>query len=172
MKRAKVYFIMESEDYDNYGFAFSAENISPKEIQNWEETKPWLPISFELKDGEFADYLVNDLNIPLCSSKLKQIIQDIVAKNDSILWRPIFVNSNGKSIEDYYLKLKKILIDVIDIDKSEKQNNTIFNPYFIEEKIEDIFRCDFDLNYLFVSEKLKEAIIQSEITGIGFETWE
>ena len=56
MKRAKVYFIMESEDYDNYGFAFSAENISPKEIQNWEETKPWLPISFELKDGEFADY--------------------------------------------------------------------------------------------------------------------
>ena len=98
MKRAKVYFIMESEDYDNYGFAFSAENISPKEIQNWEETKPWLPISFELKDGEFADYLVNDLNIPLCSSKLKQIIQDIVAKNDSILWRPIFVNSNGKSI--------------------------------------------------------------------------
>lgn len=172
MKRAKVYFIMESEDYDNYGFAFSAENISPKEIQNWEETKPWLPISFELKDGEFADYLVNDLNIPLCSSKLKQIIQDIVAKNDSILWRPIFVNSNGKSIEYYYLKLKKILIDVIDIDKSEKQNNTIFNPYFIEEKIEDIFRCDFDLNYLFVSEKLKEAIIQSEITGIGFETWE
>lgn len=172
MTRAKVYFIMESEDYDNYGFAFSAENISPKEIQNWEETKPWLPISFELKDGEFADYLVNDLNIPLCSSKLKQIIQDIVAKNDSILWRPIFVNSNGKSIEYYYLKLKKILIDVIDIDKSEKQNNTIFNPYFIEEKIEDIFRCDFDLNYLFVSEKLKEAIIQSEITGIGFETWE
>ena len=172
MKRAKVYFIMESEDYDNYGFAFSAENISPKEIQNWEETKPWLPISFELKDGEFADYLVNDLNIPLCSSKLKQIIQDIVAKNDSILWRPICVNSNGKSIEYYYLKLKKILIDVIDIDKSEKQNNTIFNPYFIEEKIEDIFRCDFDLNYLFVSEKLKEAIIQSEITGIGFETWE
>lgn len=39
MTRAKVYFIMESEDYDNYGFAFSPENISPKEIQNWMKQK-------------------------------------------------------------------------------------------------------------------------------------
>lgn len=172
MTRAKVYFIMESEDYDNYGFAFSPENISPKEIQNWDETKTWLLIFFELSDGKFTDYLVNDLNIPLCSSKLKQTIQNNIANNDSILWHPVFVNFNNKSTEYYYLKLKKIIVDVIDIDKSEKQNNTIFNPYFIEEKIEDVFRCDFDLSYLFISEKLKEAIIQSEITGIGFETWD
>ena len=30
-----IYFIMESEDYDdNYGFAFSQENISPSKTQN------------------------------------------------------------------------------------------------------------------------------------------
>jgi hypothetical protein len=172
MIRAKVYFIMESEDYDNYGFAFSPENISPKEIQNWDETKLWLPISFELKDGEPSDYLVNDLNIPLCSLKLKQLIQDNIANKDSVLWYPALVNSERKSTEYYYLKLKNVLKDVIDIDKSEKQNNTIFNPYFVEEKIEDIFRCDFDLSYLFVSEKLKKIIEFEKISGISFETWE
>jgi hypothetical protein len=172
MTRAKVYFIMESEDYDNYGFAFSPENISPKEIQNWDETKPWLPIIFELSDGKFADYLVNDLNIPLCSSKLKQTIQNNIANNYSILWHPVFVNFNNKSTEYYYLKLKKIIVDVIDIDKSEKENNTIFNPYFIAEKTEDIFRCDFDLSYLFISENLKNIIEKEGVTGIGFETWD
>jgi hypothetical protein len=172
MKRAKVYFLMESEDYDEFGFAFSPANVVPKEIQNWNESKEWEVIQLELRDGAFSDYLVNDLNIPLCSLRLKEVIHINAKNRDAILWFPVEVKSSSEAREYYYLKVSQILKDVIDVEKSDTQNNTIFNPYFVEEKIEDIFRCDFDLSYLFVSEQLKNSIEKEKLSGISFETWE
>ena len=163
---------MESEDYDdNYGFAFSQENISPSKIQNWNESDEWEIITFELKGGDYADYIVNDLNIPLCSERLKIILQNSVKLNrDNLLFYPVTISYENKDRQYYFLK-PPVLEDVIDIEKSTFKNNTILNPYFISEKIEDVFRCDYDTSYLFVTENLMKILNNKQITGIDFYSW-
>jgi hypothetical protein len=167
-----IYFIMESEDYDDkYGFAFSPEGVSPKQIQNWKQSEEWSIISLELKGGDYADYLVNDLDIPLCSPKMKNIIENKSSLNkDDLLFYPVNISYNNSSHIYYFFKPPE-LKDVIDMTKSITKNNTIFRPYFIAEKIEDIFRCDYDTSYLFVTEKLMKSFEKENITGIDFYTW-
>lgn len=64
METGKVYFVESSEDYDerHYRFAFSDEGLSSADIQNWPNDAAWPELKMELRDGEFADYLVNDLD--------------------------------------------------------------------------------------------------------------
>lgn len=173
MTEEKVYFIMESEDYDDYhyGFAFSEESISPLEIQSWDMEKEWTKLKMELRNGSFPDYLVNDLDIPLCSEKLKQIIESKAKNASDILWYPIVVSDRKSERTYYYLKLKLVLSDIIDVDNSLKDNDMVYSPVFYGDRIRDIFICDCDESYLFVSESLKKEIEQHRITGLGFETW-
>lgn len=175
METEKVYFIESSEDYDDqhYGFAYSDSEVLPSEIQNWPEVEVWKKIKMELKDGEFADYLVNDLNIPLCSERLKDVIVKHTNNPNDITWYPIVVwsASHWMQKEYYYLKTNILLEDVIDFEKSDMEKGIVYAPYFIKEKVRDIFRCTYDDSYLFVSQSLKEIITNNNITGIGFETW-
>ena len=168
----KIYFIMESEDYDEYGFAFSPEDIEPKVIQNWDKRKEWSIIPFELQGGDYADYLVNDLNIPLCSEKLKHIIENNSPLNKgNLLFYPVDVTHENRTRTYYFLK-PPILENVIDTEKSVSQNNTIFQPYFIPEKVENIFRCDYDAEYLLITEDLMKVIQKECVSGIDFYTWD
>lgn len=169
---AKIYFIMECENYDDhYGFAFSPKDVSPKKIQNWNNSEKWHIISFELKGGNYADYIVNDLNIPICSEKLKNIIQNKSSLNkDDLLFYPVNISFENENQTYYFLKAP-ILKNVIDMTKSIIKNNTILYPYFISEKIEDVFRCNYDTSYLFITETLMKAIQEEHIIGIDFHTW-
>lgn len=176
METEKVYFVESSEDYDDqhYGFAFSDEDLSPADIQNWKQDIAWKELKMELKEGEFADYLVNDLNIPLCSKRLKDLIVKHADNSDDFTWYPIIIQSASSWTQKryYYLKTNILLNDIIDIEKSDIENGIVYVPYFIKEKIRDIFRCTYDESYLFVSQALKDVITNNNITGIGFETWE
>jgi hypothetical protein len=168
----KIYFITESEDYeDRYGFAFSDDNISPGIIQNWNNDIEWANISFELRGGDFADYIVNDLNIPLCSEKLKKIIQNKNSNQyaDNSFYSVHILKEKEKRL--YYFLKADVLADIIDMENSIIENNTIMVPYFKQEKIKDIFRCDYDPSYLFVTESLMNKIKSKNITGIDFYTW-
>ena len=171
MSQEKVYFIIESEDYDDkrFGFAFSSPEIIPREIQNWPENKLWQPLVLELRDGGFPDYLINDLNIPLFSKELKITIDKYAGNIDILKWYPVEVIDTKHTKPYYFLKLT-ILNDVIDINKSQKQHSVILNPYFIKEKIEDIFKCDYDESHLFITDHLKEKI--QNYSGLDFETWD
>lgn len=172
MTKANVFFIVESIDYDDkyFGFAFSSPDITPKEIQNWIESKPWKTLKLELKNGSFPDYLINDLNIPLFSSELKVVIDRNVRNKTNLIWYPVEIISDQREIRTYYyLKFKKTLNNVIDLDKSQNENYKIKVPYFIKEKIDDIFRCDYDESYLLITNYLKEKI--KNYSGLDFETW-
>jgi hypothetical protein len=173
MSEVRIFFISESGDYDDnlYGFAFSPDCINPAEIQNWDKSRIWQPIQFKLKDGDYADYIVNDLNIPLFSEKLKQIVLKSAKNVENISFYPVFISKGNENRMYYFLKLSIILRDVINLDKSVVENNTIMRPYFIEKRIEDIFRCDYDTDYLFVTEYLMNSILKEEISGINFYTW-
>ena len=172
MSQAKVFFIIESEDYDDvpYGFAFSDPSISPKEIKKVDKDL-WKPIEMELRDGEFADFLVNDLDIPLFSEKLKNLTDSFVIDSDYISWFPIIVK-NTRQINTYYFCKINTYCECIDFDKSFKDGEMIKIPYFIKDKIKNIFRMQIDSDYLFVSEDLKKAIIDNQITGLDFAKWD
>ena len=176
METEKVYFVESSEDYDDqhYGFAFSDEGLSPADIQNWKQDIAWKELKMEVMDGEFADYLVNDLDIPLCSKRLKDLIVRHADNSDDIIWYPIIIQSASSWDQEryYYLKTNILLDNVIDLEKSDIEKGIVYVPYFIKEKIRDIFRCAYDKSYLFVSQALKDVITNNNITGISFETWE
>jgi len=174
MSQAKVFFILESDDYDEipYGFAFSDSNISPEAVKKISDIESWKPIEMELRDGEFADFIVNDLNIPLFSEKLKNLTEFFVSDSDHISWFPVIIKKGNEKKTYYYCKLQTYLEGCIDFDKSVIDGEMMLNPYFIKEKIKNIFRVRIDDDYLFVSEDFENAIVESKITGLSLYTWE
>ncbi len=173
MSEENIYFILESENYDDipYGIAFSDPKVAPEEIQNWNNSKAWQIIKMELKTGTFADYLVNDLAIPLFSEKLKNIIQDFPYEKNYLSWFPIEVHNQETVIIYYYLKLNEILVDTIDYNKSTIENDTIIVPYFIKENTKDVFKIDTDSDYIFISSRLKKRMEKENITGVDYYDW-
>ncbi|KAE9527485.1 hypothetical protein [Testudinibacter aquarius] len=174
MSQANVFFIIKSEDYDDvpYGFVFSEPDISPKEIKNVNNPDLWEPLTMELRDGKFPDFLVNDLDIPLFSERLKGIVDSFVSDANYINWFPFAIKSKTEIRIYYFCKINIYSDDCMDFDKSIKDGEMIIVPYFITSGIKSIFRVKIDSGYLFVSEDLKNVIIDNQITGLEFANWD
>lgn len=83
-----------------YGVAYA-----PKEYDSYEDSRlsgykraletfkgaNEIPCSFELRDGGWADYLCNDMNYPLFSIKLKDLIENEVRVKLHTRWLKVYV---------------------------------------------------------------------------------
>ena len=172
----KVYYLKPSKDYEKkrFGFAESPAHINssllyegvPLEIE-------WKLITLEMPYGDFPDFLDCSLNKPLCSNELKNLINENCNNKAYINWLPVNI-SNGVKLETYYfLHVPHFTPNVIDMDKSWRDEDVIFAPHFKRELIinKDVFASDDDLTKVYFSEKLKKSIEKSNLKGVGFDSW-
>lgn len=74
-------------EYAPFGVAYAAAHVpalllppSGTRVQNW------MPLTLELRDGEYADYLANDLGARLCSRRMREVVDASCTEHDDIQW--------------------------------------------------------------------------------------
>ena len=174
---SRVYFPYESEDYDKkkFGFGYSPENIDVCIVsEGLPLEKKWERFIIEMRYGLLPDFLITDLNLPICSYKMKKIVVENCRNNKDIEWLPIDVNDGKTFIEFYILHVPNYIPYVIDMDKSDRDGDVIFSPHFRQELIQDndIFASEDDTTVVYISEKLKDILDNENLLGLGFESWE
>ncbi|MDR2910268.1 MAG: hypothetical protein LBV47_02725 [Bacteroidales bacterium] len=174
---SKVHFPYESDDYDRqkFGFGYSPDDIDVCMVcEGLPLETEWRKFTIEMRYGIFPDYLITDLNIPLCSGKMKNIIARNCRNSSDIHWLPVDVRHGNSVVEYYILHIPHYIADVIDLEKSDRDKDVIFSPHFRQELIEDkdIFASEDDTTTVYFSQRLKDTLEKENLSGLGFESWE
>jgi len=128
----------------------------------------WVPIIMELKDGDFPDYLANDLGCRLCSERLRTIFEKSASSTDELQWLKVLVRNSVKE-QTYFILHFSQPPDVLDKQK------TIFADHFVVKPVlsrvlvgkHQVFgypRCG-PLK-LFISHHVKSAVEEQGCTGM------
>ncbi|WP_198362756.1 imm11 family protein [Testudinibacter aquarius] len=123
-----------------------------------------------------ADYLDNDCNWALCSAKMRDVIEKHANNSSEITWIPVKAR-DGETITPYYAILIEKAFEenvAVNYEKSRKlRDGEIYSPHFNYDvvKDKDIFTLEDYPSYVFISEKLKDILEKSGVTGVGFGNW-
>jgi len=140
------------------------------------------PIELIIPDKQNGD-IHDNISVPpsygmLVGSKLKKVFNDFGVEN--IDWYQVTIRSNSKIVsEDYYLGNILTAINGVDFKRSELEldeddNRIVFiDKLVIRDDIEpgsmpDIFRLKEFLPLRVVSDRLKNAMVESGCTGIEY----
>lgn len=158
--------------YAQFGVAYGP----PDEEDFWapevgEKVNDWKCLKLKMSEGEFADYLANDLGLRLCSERLKRVLVPFCKENQHVIWLPVeVVNARGQLQCYYALHFLKGL-KALDSQKSVLVDDLVVKP---------VFRSEFDLDSMifglpkqggtlwFVSADVKIQIEAEGITGLAF----
>jgi len=131
-----------------------------------------LPFSFLLDNNIFEDYIMNNLDFPLMSLRLKSVFDKYKSTAPSFKWLNAKVQSkNKKYFFEYFLMTFTTKPDVLDFEKTRFIDNDYIYGFFSYEKIKNFsfFPHPRELaTSLVVSEEIKNEIIKNNITGVSF----
>lgn len=128
----------------------------------------WTPMQFEIENGKFADYQGNDWALPICSPKMRQIIDEHVSSKDVFQWLEAFIKK-GDETRTYYILYFPYRMDVLDLENSTMFGDVLIKPVLDRNKVSD--RCIFpvrDRSTTVICEKLQKALWASNCTCLTF----
>jgi hypothetical protein len=147
-----------------------------KKIENWNEE-----IKIYYKEGEIAlDYVPNVLSWLIFSDQLIELFNDCHVTGIQVL--PVKIYNEG-SVQKY---LKSNVVNVLNIQAAMNREKSVYIPWDdnpedikvirhlvmnhsnVDEKI-DIFHLAESLNYLIISQRIKDEIERRGITGCGYQ---
>jgi hypothetical protein len=163
----------EEKDYEPYGVAYAPEEVDLFVIPvSGIYVNDWKEIQFKLKGGEFADYLANDLGGRLCSSKLREIVNENISPKDKIQWLNVSIINENKEERTYYILHFPVNNYILNKEKSLiTEDGVVVKAVLDNESIKDlnIFTLPDESGITtFVSKKIKKIMEQSGCTGVAF----
>jgi len=179
MKQKFTFSLRVSDDYEenNYGFAESSDYVDPVTVyQGFPLEEEWQEPFFRMEYGEHIDFIDNDCDWIICSSKLKEVIEYHIGSMPNVVWLPAKVQ-NDEEVRTYYICLITSFLkmeDVLDIKNSRTlKNGEIYLPCFDLEKLKGkhFFALENFNNEIFISKQLKDILQKENFTGLGFEDW-
>lgn len=124
----------------------------------------------ELRQGLYADFLSNETGGRLCSSKLREIIEENRTAIDSLEWLEVDVLC-GDEVRPYAFLHFPLDLDILNEDMTKRVDGFIIKPVFDTAKIygRNIFSIPGQSSIrLYVSEVMKRKIEMSDVTGVSF----
>ena len=165
------YYVHWHED-DSLGVAWAPDDPALDVVlAEPESVHDWIPISFTLKDGGFADYQANSLGRRLCSERLMRIMENNRADADRIQWLPCTVTAHGGEERPYFVLHVPVHYDVLD------KKRTLFSgvdcvvrpcldtPAVDGHRVFALPRCKVRL---MLASVVKQAIESAGCTGLEF----
>ncbi|MEQ1607093.1 MAG: hypothetical protein ABL999_19685 [Pyrinomonadaceae bacterium] len=126
----------------------------------------------------WPDYMPNRFVWPLCSAKLRRVIDRHLLHDEGLYWISAKISGGGET-RDYYVVRFDTMHDVLDekLTTFVPGTNHLIRPWFSIRKVNalSIFPkpSEFDLwritSSLYVSESLKRDIEKEGVTGVAFE---
>jgi hypothetical protein len=166
-----MYYSLQRIDDPAFGVGYAPEDYSFDVLSEGKYCNDWRIVPFHLRDGGFADYQMNDLDWPLCSIRLKTIIDKTTSPRDHIQWLPAKVINNDEEEREYFILHLPERVDVIDKQKSIiTPDNLVVRPHFNVRAIGDhqVFSYPGGEFSVIVSEAVKGAILSHGCIGIDF----
>jgi hypothetical protein len=153
---------------DDGGVAYSPKENSIVFLEDLKNVQK-LPFIFTLKEGEFQDYLLNDLAWPIFSEKFKNILEHFLSNQDC-QWINANIEDSKNQYKAYVLKLNNKL-DVLDKNKTIfAADDFVVKAVLSKEKIKNlnVFLIPGSDFRIVVSKKVKEEIEKNKLTGTYF----
>jgi len=167
----RFYGVTYSEEY-SFGVGHAPEGYSFEILAEGIYYPEWVATPFVLNGGPFADYQANNLGWPLCSKKLKTVIEGHASPIDSFQWleaRVIAVNE--EDVRDYYILHFPERPDVLDKQRTlfAGDSDFVVRPYFSEQAIgtRRVFSYP-GRSTIIVSSEVRDAVLAANCTGIDF----
>lgn len=172
MSGNKVYFPCKSSDYDKekFGFGYSPSVNGCPVREGFRLTRPWEKFTIEVRDGILPDFLTTELNLPVCSGRMKQTVEEHCFNAGDVDWLPVNVDDGYATTEYCILHVPRYIFAVIDPEQSDRNRNIFFSPHFRQRAIRnrDIFAAETDTSTVYISETLKTALEKERLSGLGF----
>jgi hypothetical protein len=165
------YRILFQED-ENLGVAFTR---SPTELllPYTGRVENWISLGFELRDGDFPDYLANNLGCRICSSRLKDILERSASARDVLQWLEVRVQK-GTQERLYYVLHFPEPPDVLDKRRTLfSGGDFVVKPVLSQAAtaVHGVFTYPKNEGLpFFVSEKVKQEIERVGCTGLEFSS--
>jgi hypothetical protein len=164
-------FPEEEEDYAPFGVAYlNSSRSNPSLPENGKQPGKWKALQMNLRDGNFADYLANELGGRLCSQRLKDVVEANKSPDDSIAWLAAYVVSATERRPYWFLRFPKNL-NILDREKTKFVGSLIIKPAFNKACMQkhNVFGLPAEKsNRIYVSSSMKAAIELEDLTGLSF----
>lgn len=165
-----TYYKILFGDDETFGVAYPVEKIGLFLLPESGPVQDWKPLTLELRDGEFADYLGSELGCRLCSDRLRSILQKHASPDDELQWLPVVVQQ-GTENRPYSILHFPNSPDVLNKEKTLFAGDTgfvvkaVFLPSALVNHSVFAYPGGGELS-LFVSEPVKQAIEAAGCTGM------
>lgn len=162
----------EDRDYEQYGVAYASPDVGRFLLPlSGTEVESWTPLSFDLREGAFADYLANNLGARLCSQRLRETIERNLSPNDHVQWLEVYVRDGGGNCKGYFVLHFPQNRPVVNEEKSLLVGDMVIKPVFKLDIVKEhrVFTLPGAGGpTLYVSGSMKEAIEERRLSGMAF----
>jgi hypothetical protein len=170
MAKMNRYYRLTRVESDRFGVAYTPEDIGFELVDEHVRGDKWNPVSFTLKDGGFSDYQINDNNWPMCSKKLKTLLETGASAEDSLEWLSVNVVDQSGTSEEYFVLHFPERPDVLDQKRTLFAGDFVVKPVFSRTLIgpHRVFIYPSGESVVIIAEPVKDAITQANCVGLDF----
>ena len=169
MKVDYVYRVYE-EDTNKYDLGRIIEGDSNYDFPECGKVLDWKPFVYEIKYGEFPDYLPVINRFRVCSKKMMNVIESCTSGEDDLQWLDAFVVKGDEKVKYNILHFCKVY-DIVNLENSKlTSKGDITVPAFNKiacEKL-NVFTMPEWLSSWYVKENVKKEIVKNNCSGIDF----
>lgn len=157
------------EDFEEeYGFTMF-DLTDGKVINCWPD--PFYFYFDQERGGKKRDWLINDVGWMLVSPRIKKSIEQFSQEGEQYF--PVIIKEihTGEEIKDYTVINITKVVDALDYEKTVFDKlGTVLKPVFQKTKLKgsNLFRVKDKESDIIISQTLKDALINSGVTGCTF----
>jgi hypothetical protein len=166
-----MYLDVSYDENDLGGTACAPEEITFDLLPIEGIVDSWQEFTFQLEDGDYTDYLANDLGWRMCSKPLRDLIESRKATEDLLQWLPAIVSDGLGTAVRYYVLHFPVIYDVLDTERTLfAEGGSVIRPILSKSKLGShrVFAPMRSRVDLVITGNIKEEIILARLTGMDF----
>lgn len=150
-------------------YAESARDFVYLGTRSWKDE--WVPIHFELREGEITDYMPVNLGLRVCSIRLKELFDQTKGPRDVLEWLDVRIVYEKRRIPYHVLHFPDPQDLLNERETLFAANGVVVKPVFSPSKIcgHKIFSFGEGNTYLVIADDVRRAMMALELdTGVEF----
>ncbi|MBK6907475.1 MAG: hypothetical protein IPH08_10470 [Rhodocyclaceae bacterium] len=169
------YWLISHSGAASHGVAYLRTELTGEAIPEFGDgpLRKWVPLEFDLRDGNATDYLNCNISIHLVSPRLREIFERHRGPLDELEFFDCGVYCNSSEPLAYYALYIPVVGDVLNPTESLMHEEgwpikPVFNPLEVANR--HVFSYRGAIFSLIVSNRMKIHLNGANIVGIDFET--
>jgi hypothetical protein len=135
------------------------------------EVDDWPPLEVAVEADELIDYLPNNVGPPLCSERMRGVIEQALGPLDHVQWLPAVVVDIFGTKHSYFVLHLPDDVDILDEAKSIiVDEDVVVKPVISLAKVKsrNLVRVRKS-STLFLTEQLRQVLYAAHCSGVDFE---